>query len=247
VVLTRATQRNNPEDTILHSHRRESLKSYKFTIVAVFEHVTLCIFVKLQLGFRPVAVVQQYNRQVWQRDRLYRVENLSFGCRRPGHNRRDNLFVEREGEERVSGILFVETKNERVKRMEWAGGEGGVSSFADAWNLNCGVSFSGLRNAGGWGKERHSRPQFHYTLPLQKIVSLLSFPSSPPPTHFSHAIYVLIMVSPFHRICFQAIQCLDPSTYYVFPLFFKTNFLSALKFDWIQMHLSCVHASGFII
>jgi hypothetical protein len=29
-VLTRATRRNIPEDTILHSHRRENLKSYKF-------------------------------------------------------------------------------------------------------------------------------------------------------------------------------------------------------------------------
>jgi hypothetical protein len=28
-VLTRATRRNNPEDTILHSHRRENLKSLK--------------------------------------------------------------------------------------------------------------------------------------------------------------------------------------------------------------------------
>jgi hypothetical protein len=28
-VLTRAKQRNNPEDTILHSHRRENLKSYR--------------------------------------------------------------------------------------------------------------------------------------------------------------------------------------------------------------------------
>jgi hypothetical protein len=28
-VLTRATRRNNQEDTILHSHRRENLKSYK--------------------------------------------------------------------------------------------------------------------------------------------------------------------------------------------------------------------------
>jgi hypothetical protein len=28
VVLTRATRRNVPEDTILHSHRRENLKSY---------------------------------------------------------------------------------------------------------------------------------------------------------------------------------------------------------------------------
>jgi hypothetical protein len=27
-VLTRATRRNNPEDTILHSHRRENLRSY---------------------------------------------------------------------------------------------------------------------------------------------------------------------------------------------------------------------------
>jgi hypothetical protein len=29
-VLTRATRRNNPEDTILHSHRRENLKSNKY-------------------------------------------------------------------------------------------------------------------------------------------------------------------------------------------------------------------------
>jgi hypothetical protein len=28
-VLTRATRHNNPEDTILHSHRRVNLKSYK--------------------------------------------------------------------------------------------------------------------------------------------------------------------------------------------------------------------------
>jgi hypothetical protein len=27
-VLTRATRRNNPEDTILHNHRLENLKSY---------------------------------------------------------------------------------------------------------------------------------------------------------------------------------------------------------------------------
>jgi hypothetical protein len=32
-VLARATRRNNPEDTILHSHRRENLKSYKVTIL----------------------------------------------------------------------------------------------------------------------------------------------------------------------------------------------------------------------
>jgi hypothetical protein len=33
-VLTRAKWRNIPEDTILHSHRRENLKSYKFSITA---------------------------------------------------------------------------------------------------------------------------------------------------------------------------------------------------------------------
>jgi hypothetical protein len=31
-VLTRATWHNNPEDTILHSHRRENLKSYKISV-----------------------------------------------------------------------------------------------------------------------------------------------------------------------------------------------------------------------
>jgi hypothetical protein len=32
-VLTRATRRNKPEDTILHSHRRENLKSYNLTAI----------------------------------------------------------------------------------------------------------------------------------------------------------------------------------------------------------------------
>jgi hypothetical protein len=31
-VLTRATRRNNPEDTILHSHRRENLRSYNIFV-----------------------------------------------------------------------------------------------------------------------------------------------------------------------------------------------------------------------
>jgi hypothetical protein len=35
-VLTRVTQRNIPEDTILHSHRRENLKSYMGTIFSPF-------------------------------------------------------------------------------------------------------------------------------------------------------------------------------------------------------------------
>jgi hypothetical protein len=31
-VITRTTQRNIPEDTILHSHRRKNLKSYKYQV-----------------------------------------------------------------------------------------------------------------------------------------------------------------------------------------------------------------------
>jgi hypothetical protein len=29
----RFSRRNNPEDTILHSHRRENLKSYKYRLI----------------------------------------------------------------------------------------------------------------------------------------------------------------------------------------------------------------------
>jgi hypothetical protein len=36
-LLRRVARRNNPEDTILHSHRRENLKSYNFSI-------TSCVF-----------------------------------------------------------------------------------------------------------------------------------------------------------------------------------------------------------
>jgi hypothetical protein len=35
-VLTRVTRRNIPEDAILHSHRRENLKSYKELIVKFY-------------------------------------------------------------------------------------------------------------------------------------------------------------------------------------------------------------------
>jgi hypothetical protein len=35
-VLTKAAWRNIPEDTILHSHRRENLKSYMFNSIFLF-------------------------------------------------------------------------------------------------------------------------------------------------------------------------------------------------------------------
>jgi hypothetical protein len=52
-VLTRATWCNIPEDSILHSHCHENLKSYiKHSIVPVFnQHVTLCVCVFVCLLF----------------------------------------------------------------------------------------------------------------------------------------------------------------------------------------------------
>jgi NADH:ubiquinone oxidoreductase subunit 3 (subunit A) len=43
-VLTRATRRNNPEDTILHSHRRENLKSYMHCLLFVAFSVSSFIY-----------------------------------------------------------------------------------------------------------------------------------------------------------------------------------------------------------
>jgi hypothetical protein len=40
-VLTRATRRNIPEDAILHSHRRENLKSYIMEL-AKLKQLSLC-------------------------------------------------------------------------------------------------------------------------------------------------------------------------------------------------------------
>jgi hypothetical protein len=40
-VHTRATRRNNPEDTILHSHRRENLKSYVIVLITRFEKMAM--------------------------------------------------------------------------------------------------------------------------------------------------------------------------------------------------------------
>jgi hypothetical protein len=41
-VLTRATARNIPEDTILHSHRREILKSYIYLSLCIINWAPLC-------------------------------------------------------------------------------------------------------------------------------------------------------------------------------------------------------------
>jgi hypothetical protein len=48
-VLTRATRRNNPEDTILHSHRRENLKSYRCLLSTRISHYRKSVFIKYKL------------------------------------------------------------------------------------------------------------------------------------------------------------------------------------------------------
>jgi hypothetical protein len=50
-VLTRATRRNNPEDTILHSHRRENLKSY-MSFILLLHRFNACSYVKKLAFFR---------------------------------------------------------------------------------------------------------------------------------------------------------------------------------------------------
>jgi hypothetical protein len=47
-VFTRATRRNNPEDTILHSHRRENLKSYIYFFLSALARVTFLIMRNLE-------------------------------------------------------------------------------------------------------------------------------------------------------------------------------------------------------
>jgi hypothetical protein len=52
-VLTRATRRNIPEDTILHSHRRENLKCY----IIIIYSLSLDEFVlELSFNIRPKAM-----------------------------------------------------------------------------------------------------------------------------------------------------------------------------------------------
>jgi hypothetical protein len=53
-VLTRVTRRNIPEDTILHSHRRENLKSYVPCVYFTFVISVLYIFTRtLWRGMKP--------------------------------------------------------------------------------------------------------------------------------------------------------------------------------------------------
>jgi hypothetical protein len=62
-VRTRATRRNIPEDTILHSHRRENLKSYKINInYRIFKSVEVKVSLVSLMGMRKeTALYKQFH------------------------------------------------------------------------------------------------------------------------------------------------------------------------------------------
>jgi hypothetical protein len=60
-VLSRATRRNNPEDTILHSHRRENLKSYTASVVR--SSLILVTLMKEALSSSEMSVLTRATRR----------------------------------------------------------------------------------------------------------------------------------------------------------------------------------------
>jgi hypothetical protein len=65
-VLTRATRLNNPEDTILHSHRRENLKSYIVTeIVKKIPHILFNLKVSYHVRFQVFTAVTMKDAAFW--------------------------------------------------------------------------------------------------------------------------------------------------------------------------------------
>jgi hypothetical protein len=64
-VLTRATKRNIPEDTILHSHRRENLKSYMLVCVLDFKFARRWLRVLLWPGVMCPLKINRHFGRTW--------------------------------------------------------------------------------------------------------------------------------------------------------------------------------------
>jgi hypothetical protein len=66
-VLTRATRRNIPEDTILYSHRRENLKSYKFINVTISP-------IANRLSDHDVQILEIYVKKLDSKNQIIRLK-----------------------------------------------------------------------------------------------------------------------------------------------------------------------------
>jgi hypothetical protein len=98
-VLTRATRRNIPEDTILHSHRRENLKSYKPSSCCFFPREVIIVHGLSQPWNSPPNMDPVPEEQ----DRLCGLVVRLPGCRHRGlgfDSRRCQIFWAAVGLER---------------------------------------------------------------------------------------------------------------------------------------------------
>jgi hypothetical protein len=72
-VLTRATRRNNPEDTILYSHRRDNLKSYMASAVDEANSRSAVFVVSNEISANTVTTVELTRWNVFRKTTLYIV------------------------------------------------------------------------------------------------------------------------------------------------------------------------------
>jgi hypothetical protein len=86
-VLTRATRRNIPEDTILHSHRRENLKSYTYI---TFLHITVLIIIIIIIVIVIIIIIHKLG---------------AFGLSVGYVNRFRSYLTNRKSRIRVPGVL----------------------------------------------------------------------------------------------------------------------------------------------
>jgi hypothetical protein len=86
-VLTRATRRNIPEDAILHSHRRENLKSYKnydsYFQMGFAPDILIKQSVKTEIFHRLLSGCATVNTRQKKYFLIYPFFNLTFGSAVP--------------------------------------------------------------------------------------------------------------------------------------------------------------------